>query len=91
MTPLDLTVVIPTFNERANVIPLLERLRATLAGIEWEAIFVDDDSPDGTAAFIREIGRSDGRVRVLQRIGAPWTRLRLHRRQCCSRQLRSSL
>ncbi|MGA2602079.1 MAG: glycosyltransferase family 2 protein [Bryobacteraceae bacterium] len=69
MTPLDLAVVIPTFNERANVIPLLDRLRATLAGIEWEAIFVDDDSPDGTAAFIREIGRTDSRVRVLQRIG----------------------
>ncbi len=67
--PLDLAVVIPTFNERANVIPLLDRLRATLKGIEWEAIFVDDDSPDGTAAFIREIGRTDPRVRVLQRIG----------------------
>jgi dolichol-phosphate mannosyltransferase len=67
--PLDLAVVIPTFNERANVVPLLERLRATLAGVQWEAVFVDDDSPDGTAASIREIGRIDPRVRVLQRIG----------------------
>jgi dolichol-phosphate mannosyltransferase len=66
---LELAIVIPTFNERANVVPLLDRLRVTLAGIEWEAIFVDDDSPDHTAAYIREIARTDARVRVLQRIG----------------------
>lgn len=67
--PLELAVVIPTFNERLNVRPLLERLRATLDGVAWEAVFVDDDSPDGTAAQIREIGLTDPRVRVLQRIG----------------------
>ena len=66
---LDLAVVIPTFNERANIVPLLERLRQCLSGVEWEAIFVDDNSPDGTAASIREIARTDPRVRVLQRIG----------------------
>jgi len=49
--------------------PLIESLFHTLASIEWEAIFVDDDSLDGTAALIREVGRLNRRVRVIQRIG----------------------
>jgi len=44
-------------------------LRAALAGVQWEVVFVDDDSPDVTAAYVREIGRIDPRVRILQRIG----------------------
>ncbi len=62
-------MVIPTLNERDNVGPLIERLELTLAGLRWEAIFVDDDSRDGTAALLREIGQSKPYVRVLQRIG----------------------
>ena len=71
MTPdlLELAVVIPTFNERANVPVLVARLDQALAGRNWEAIFVDDDSPDGTAEAAREIARLDKRVRVIQRIG----------------------
>jgi dolichol-phosphate mannosyltransferase len=65
----DLTVVVPTFNERDNIGPLLERLDRVLAGIAWEAIFVDDDSPDGTAEAVRTIARRDRRVRCLQRVG----------------------
>ena len=45
----ELTVVIPTYNESANVPLLVERLRKTLDGIDWEALFVDDNSRDGTA------------------------------------------
>jgi dolichol-phosphate mannosyltransferase len=67
--PAELSVVVPTFNERANIQLLLERLRAVLDGIAWEVIFVDDDSPDGTAEHIRSISRSDARVRCVQRIG----------------------
>ena len=66
--PLRLSVVIPTFNESSNIHELLRRLRATLDH-GWEVIFVDDDSPDGTAAVVRECARHDRRVRVLQRIG----------------------
>jgi dolichol-phosphate mannosyltransferase len=65
----ELTVVIPTYNERQNVPLLVERLKHTLAGIEWEAIFVDDNSRDGTAAAVREIGERDSRVRCIRRIG----------------------
>jgi dolichol-phosphate mannosyltransferase len=66
---LELAVVIPTFNERANVPILVARLDQALAGRNWEAIFVDDDSPDGTADAARELARLDKRVRVIQRIG----------------------
>lgn len=66
---LDVAVVIPTFNEKANVPTLIAKLDQALTGLSWEAIFVDDDSPDGTAETAREIGRFDRRVRVIQRIG----------------------
>jgi dolichol-phosphate mannosyltransferase len=65
----DLTVIVPTFNERENVLPLVERFSSALAGINWEAIFVDDDSPDGTAEAVRRLARSDPRVRCVQRVG----------------------
>jgi dolichol-phosphate mannosyltransferase len=66
---LDVAVVIPVFNERANVATMVARIDAALEGRRWEAIFVDDDSPDGTADAAREIARLDSRVRVIQRIG----------------------
>jgi dolichol-phosphate mannosyltransferase len=65
----ELAVVIPTLNEKDNVAPLVELLDTVLDGVSWEIIFVDDDSPDGTAKRIREISRRDWRVRCVQRIG----------------------
>ena len=65
----ELTIVVPTFNERDNIVPLLDRLKAVLTGIAWEAIFVDDDSPDGTVQAVRNAARQDTRVRCIQRIG----------------------
>ena len=65
----ELVVVIPTYCEQANIAGLVRRLRAVLGGIRWEAIFVDDDSPDGTARVVRRIGHRDSRVRCLQRLG----------------------
>ncbi len=67
--PLELSVIVPTFNERGNVIPLLEKLDAALTGVAWEVVFVDDDSRDGTAAAIVERCRADPRVRLIRRIG----------------------
>jgi dolichol-phosphate mannosyltransferase len=66
---LELSVVIPTYCERDSVGELIDRLQQCLAGRNWEAVFVDDDSPDGTAALLRSIARSDARVRCLQRVG----------------------
>ncbi len=66
---LELAVVLPTLNERGNLGPLVERLDAALAGIAWEAIVVDDNSPDGTSDEARAISLRDPRIRVIQRIG----------------------
>lgn len=65
----ELSVVVPTFQERGNVAELVRRLDLALAGIAWEAIFVDDNSPDGTAAAVKEISARDPRVRCLKRVG----------------------
>ncbi len=67
--PLELAVVLPTLNERGNVAPMVERLEQALEGIAWEAIFVDDDSNDGTADEARRLSLTDPRIRVIQRIG----------------------
>lgn len=67
--PYELSVVIPTFNERDNIGPLLEVLDQCLAQVAWEAIFVDDDSPDRTAARVREHMPDHPNVRCIHRIG----------------------
>jgi dolichol-phosphate mannosyltransferase len=64
-----LSVVVPTFNERDNVPKLYRKLEAALAGIAWEVIFVDDNSPDGTWDVVRGLAQQDARVRCIRRIG----------------------
>src|SRR6476469_1435071 len=64
-----LAIVVPCYNERANVARLADKLDSALAEIAWEAIFVDDNSPDGTAAEVRRLARRDPRIRCIQRIG----------------------
>ncbi len=65
----DLAIVLPTFNESGNVGPMVDRLATALAGIHYEVIFVDDDSPDGTADVVRRLARDHDNLRVLHRIG----------------------
>ena len=65
----EVTVVVPTFNERDNIAPLLDLVAAALDGIAWEIIIVDDDSPDGTAAEARALAQREPRLRCLQRLG----------------------
>lgn len=64
----ELTVVVPTLNEKANIPLLVERLADALAGIRWEVVFADDDSKDGTIQAVRRIATADSRVRGLRRI-----------------------
>ena len=65
----ELCVVVPTFNERDNVDILIQRLDRALQGIDWEVVFVDDDSPDGTAQHVRALAERDRRTRCIRRIG----------------------
>lgn len=65
----ELTIVVPTLNERDNVGPLIGRLERLLVGVDWEAVFVDDDSADGTAEQLRDLGRDDRRIRCIRRFG----------------------
>jgi dolichol-phosphate mannosyltransferase len=64
-----LSVIVPCYNERPNVVPMIAALDAALAGIAWEVIYVDDNSPDGTAQEVRRLARQDGRIRCIRRIG----------------------
>jgi dolichol-phosphate mannosyltransferase len=68
-TELELSIVVPTFDERGNIPELIKRLTHVLADVRWEIVVVDDDSPDHTAEEVRRLARSDTRVRCLQRIG----------------------
>ena len=65
----QLSVIVPTRNERDNVIPLYDRLCATLGARNWEMMIVDDDSRDGTSDVARWLAQHDRRVRLLSRIG----------------------
>ena len=64
----ELTMIVPTFNERANVARLVERLHEVLDGAAWQAIFVDDDSPDGTAEAVKQIAANDPRIQCIRRV-----------------------
>jgi dolichol-phosphate mannosyltransferase len=65
----QLSVVVPTFNERDNVATLYKRLEAALGATPWEVVFVDDNSPDGTWELVRGLAQRDSRVRCIRRVG----------------------
>ncbi|MGZ3344278.1 MAG: glycosyltransferase [Caulobacteraceae bacterium] len=65
----ELTVVSPTFNEKANIRPLVAKLDAALKGVAWQVIFVDDNSPDGTAEEVKAVAQADPRVQCIRRVG----------------------
>jgi dolichol-phosphate mannosyltransferase len=65
----EISVVVPTFNERDNVTTLYQRLEAAFGAVPWEVVFVDDNSPDYTWEVVRELSRRDPRVRCIRRIG----------------------
>jgi len=65
----EVSVILPTYNERGNIVPLIEAIQQHLgeAGISHEVIVVDDNSPDGTAQAVRERFGGDERVRLFVR------------------------
>ncbi|MFC1912035.1 glycosyltransferase [Chloroflexota bacterium] len=46
-----ISIIVPTYNEADSITPLVEKLHAALAGYNYEIIFVDDDSQDGTGTI----------------------------------------
>jgi len=68
MGAMELSVVIPVYNEEANLLPLMEELKGVLEGMgrEYEVIFVDDGSTDGSASVLREMASRDTRVKVIR-------------------------
>jgi glycosyltransferase involved in cell wall biosynthesis len=64
----DLSVVLPVFNEEDNLNPLYEELKEVLSGMqtEYEVVFVDDGSTDRTPAILKELKDADEHVRVIR-------------------------
>ena len=63
------SVVLPTFNEKDNILPLILDIQSQLNNQEYEIIVVDDDSPDGTWRIVQELEEKDDRIHILQRCG----------------------
>lgn len=60
-------VIIPTYNERENIEPLLNRLLGL--PLQLRIMVVDDNSPDGTGQYVEDFGKQDPRVSVMRRAG----------------------
>lgn len=65
----QLSVIVPTFNEHDNIELLFHKLETALQGVAWEVVYVDDNSPDGTWEAVRALASRDSRVRCIRRIG----------------------
>ena len=66
----DVSIVVPTYNERDNVEALCRGLKEALEPAwNYEIIFVDDNSPDGTYDVVLRLGEEDPRVRLIRRPG----------------------
>ena len=65
----SVSIIIPSLNERENIPIVVERLEVLLTGRKWEAVFVDDDSRDGSLEVLMRLARTKPHVRFIRRIG----------------------
>jgi len=65
----EISIVVPTYNESGNIENLLQAVSRTLEGYDYEIIIVDDNSPDGTARIVQELAAEDDRINLLLRSG----------------------
>ncbi|MBM5807064.1 MAG: glycosyltransferase family 2 protein [Cyanobacteria bacterium M_surface_10_m2_179] len=66
---LRVSIVLPTYNERGNIEPLLAQLLPLQQHYNLELLVVDDDSADGTAERVRELAHTEPRLRLIRRVG----------------------
>src|SRR4051794_9559188 len=64
-----ISIIVPVLNEQENIRAVISSLERALENNQWEIIFVDDDSDDGTSEVIKSIAATDRRVRCIRRIG----------------------
>lgn len=64
----ELSIVIPTFNESGNVIPLYKEIQKHLGETSYEVVFVDDNSLDGTIEQIYQLIETYPNVRLIRRV-----------------------
>jgi len=66
--PLDLSIVIPVFNERDNLIPLIQEIRVVTEslGYNYEVLFIDDGSQDGSFEVMKMLNLQDCHIRIIQ-------------------------
>ena len=65
----DISFVLPSFNERNNILPLLDELLELSDVYELELIVIDDNSTDGTSSLVRERAKKNRRIRLINRLG----------------------
>ncbi len=67
--PIDVSLILPSRNEAANILTSIQRAKDVLSGFRFEIIVVDDNSPDGTSAIVRDLAATDRSVRIMERVG----------------------
>jgi dolichol-phosphate mannosyltransferase len=67
--PYELSIVIPTLNEAGNIELLCNKISTTLKGINWEIVFVDDNSTDGTKELLEKMSSQHQNINAIHRIG----------------------
>ena len=66
---MHLSIIVPTYNESKNVLPLVKSIQSVMKSKDYEIIFVDDNSPDKTYKIIQELSHQFNMIRCIRRIG----------------------
>ncbi|MDH4262081.1 MAG: glycosyltransferase family 2 protein [Spirochaetia bacterium] len=64
----DLSVILPTFNEKENIILILDKIRKVLKNESYQIIVVDDNSPDGTWEIAQHYSKKLSNIQVIRRL-----------------------
>lgn len=60
-------IIVPTYNERENIKPLVNGIFSSLKDYDVNILFIDDGSPDGTAQEIKELQKDEPRIKLIER------------------------